>query len=210
MALRIDARDKTDPTQGWVRRCWKCKEWRPAPAGYHRNAKDPKGIQATCKSCSSNRDKARPPRPPRPSEYFRQSYARNRDEVLNSSRAHYRTVRGRFLTLISAARCRARKRGHEHDLDIEWALSSWEAQKGRCAITGIPLDIETPLRTTSKDLSPFAPSLDRIDCDLGYTKANTRIVCVAANLAMNRFGADVFKSLLQGYAEMQAKSYRAS
>jgi hypothetical protein len=132
-------------------------------------------------------------------------YANKREEVIGYSRAHYRTVRGRFLTLISGARGRARKKKWEHDIDIDWALALWTKQGGRCLITNVPLEIDTPLRTQEKYLNPFAPSLDRIECDKGYTKDNTRIVCVAANLAMNRFGADVLRTMLDSYAGMKTR-----
>jgi hypothetical protein len=196
-AARVDAVDTFDPALGWLRRCFKCKT--PRPHGeFHKLRRDPKGIGRLCKECSSKqpRRKHRPPT----SEQYKIRYATDREKTIEYSRAHYRTLRGRLLTLISAARGRARKKGWGHDLDINWALALWEQQGGRCLITKVPLEINTPLRTKEKYLNPFAPSLDRIECDKGYTKDNTRIVCVAANLAMNRFGADVLRKMLESYA----------
>lgn len=201
MTTRCDAVDHLDPQLGWVRRCCKCKIPKPH-ADFNKHHKDQRGRQRVCRECESKRAPRK--RGPRPAEQFKAKYARHRDEITASSRTHYRTVRGRFLTLISAARTRAKKRDLLHNLDIAWALDLWDRQKGCCAITGIPLEIDTPLRTRSKYLSPFAPSLDRIVCSGGYTKDNTRIVCVAVNLALNNFGEDVFHRMLEGFAAKQA------
>jgi hypothetical protein len=197
---RIDAVDNLDPKLGWVRRCATCK----APKihdDFHKSSRDHRGIQRVCKGCASKRPRRHHPKTT--PEQYKVRYAKERDQTIEYSRGHYRTVRGRFLTLISAARGRARKKKWEHDLDIEWALALWVKQKGRCLITNVPLEIDTPLRTQEKYLNPFAPSLDRIECSKGYTKDNTRIVCVAANLAMNRFGAEVLRTMLQSYSDMK-------
>jgi hypothetical protein len=43
-------------------------------------------------------------------------------------------------------------------------------------------------------LSPYAPSLDRIDSARGYEIDNIRWVCVAVNFMMNQWGDEVFRS----------------
>jgi hypothetical protein len=182
-----------------VRRCGNCKELKPH-SDYHKNRSDSHGIQSICKLCSTTRERTRK-RSPRGEGYQRQKYARTRESVITYVRAHYRTQRGRLLTLISAARTRATKKGLKHDLDIEWALALWAAQDGACCITGIPFELDHPVRTDSKDLNPYSPSLDRIDSQGGYTKDNTRLVCTCVNLALNRFGEDVFKRMLDGYSK---------
>jgi hypothetical protein len=55
----------------------------------------------------------------------------------------------------------------------------------RCAVSGI----EFSKRATAKGApDPWCASIDRIDNRHGYVKGNVRIVCLAANLAMNRWG----------------------
>lgn len=63
------------------------------------------------------------------------------------------------------------------------------AAGGKCAVSGIPFDFDPPRNGFRR---PFAPSLDRINSDLGYTKDNCRLVCVAVNYAMADWGDGVF------------------
>lgn len=61
-----------------------------------------------------------------------------------------------------------------------------------CAVTGVEFTLEK-----FSNRLPFAPSIDRIDSKKGYTRDNCRIVCVAANYAMNVWGDEVLKRLIR-------------
>jgi len=65
----------------------------------------------------------------------------------------------------------------------------------RCAVSGIPL-AKRVMPDGSRD--PWAPSIDRIQSCHGYTFDNIRVVCLAANYAMNQWGADVLLRLARG------------
>jgi len=56
----------------------------------------------------------------------------------------------------------------------------------RCAVTGADFSMEVV-----NGARPFAPSIDRRDNSLGYLADNCRVVCVAANFAMNVWGEAV-------------------
>ena len=60
--------------------------------------------------------------------------------------------------------------------------------EGVCSVSGIPLDLSEPEKNNRR---PYAPSLDRINPDLGYTLENCRIVCDAVNIGMLHWGEDV-------------------
>lgn len=102
--------------------------------------------------------------------------------------------------LASTAKKRARRRGWKCNIDrdyIEWAI---ESQDFRCAMTGIKFDV-APYPSAGK--RPWAPSVDRIDRAKGYTRANVRIICAAANLAMNVWDESVLVAVAEGIVGMR-------
>jgi hypothetical protein len=65
----------------------------------------------------------------------------------------------------------------------------------RCSLSGIPL-----AKRIASDgrRDPWAASIDRIESRHGYTSENIRIVCLAANFAMNEWGQDTLIRLARG------------
>jgi hypothetical protein len=77
--------------------------------------------------------------------------------------------------LARNARYRAKLKGLPCEIDAAWVLQ--RLRRGRCSSTGVTLRIGTNRQ------NPWSPSLDRKVPSLGYTKANTRLICAALNLA---------------------------
>jgi hypothetical protein len=96
-------------------------------------------------------------------------------------------------------RCRAsaKERDILFTLKREDILNMGESNYWRCAVTDIRFDFSTSARDTHQ--RPWYPSIDRIDCKKGYTTDNCRMVCVAANLAMNEFGEKALTRLAIAY-----------
>lgn len=93
--------------------------------------------------------------------------------------------------MARGARDRARRRGLPFDSDlVNFATELFRVQHGRCALTGLSFNLREV--GTGKAKRPFAPSLDQIEGDKGYTKDNVRLVCQMVNFALNRFGEDAF------------------
>lgn len=61
-----------------------------------------------------------------------------------------------------------------------------------CAVSGIALTRKIGPSATP---DPWSASLDRIEARHGYIRDNVRVVCLAANLAMNRWGYDTLLRL---------------
>lgn len=80
---------------------------------------------------------------------------------------------------------------------VDEALPRYLHRQGKCALTGIPFNLESPEGAT---LRPWAPSLDRIDSSKGYTAKNCRLVCVAVNFALNQWGEAVFRKIATAIA----------
>lgn len=89
----------------------------------------------------------------------------------------------------------ASRRGIPFSLTPSYIYAMMRAHNFHCELSGIQLD-RRPLAQGTPN--PWAPSIDRIVGQHGYVKGNVRVVCVAANLGMNRFGYDVLLRLAHG------------
>jgi len=96
------------------------------------------------------------------------------------------------LPLYKQARKNAEKRGIHFALTEQEMTDMVDRADGACEITGIPFVLRSSGENKRR---PFAPSLDRKDSSLGYEHANCRLVCVAANLAMNEWGERVLREI---------------
>ena len=73
----------------------------------------------------------------------------------------------------------------------------WQAQQGRCALTGWPMTMEL-----ASGVVPTNCSLDRIDSDKGYVVGNVQLVCRAANVAKSDLDVAEFVKLCRAVVEM--------
>lgn len=107
-------------------------------------------------------------------------------------------VRAVLRARISFAQSRATSRGRAFSLSLDALCDLYDAQEGRCAITGLPFDISSGSED-DRWRRPFPPSIDRIDSALGYTPENIRLVCAAVNNALGPWGEAVFAVIAQAY-----------
>jgi hypothetical protein len=118
-----------------------------------------------------------------------------RKQYRNPSLKYYQSSpRARHLQLLNTARFRARKRGLEFNLDLEWFEE--KIASGYCEKTGLAFCYAKP---AGRRIAPYSPSLDREDNSIGYTKANTRVVISAFNLAKNEFTEEEFLQIMKAY-----------
>ena len=83
------------------------------------------------------------------------------------------------------------------ELQLGDVLKLYRDQEGRCAVSGIAFSLE-PRITHAFVKHPFAPSVDRIDCQQGYQLGNVRLVLTIINFALGEWGDDVFWTVIQG------------
>ena len=105
---------------------------------------------------------------------------------------HVRTNWGRAVRLFNGAVARSKKHNRVVEINTEWVYQKLE--KGICDLTGLPFSLELRGKT---HMNPYAPSLDRIDSNVGYTETNTRVVLAAVNLALGQHGAKVMLPILK-------------
>jgi hypothetical protein len=96
----------------------------------------------------------------------------------------------------------AKSRGVVFEIELDQVLSMAKRQRWTCAVTGIKLN---PKKPKGSRRSPFTPSIDRIIPSNGYVLGNVRVVCLAANFAMNEWGDDVLKKLAEGWLMKEFK-----
>jgi hypothetical protein len=89
----------------------------------------------------------------------------------------------------------ARNRGIPFDLKPADIFQMMRETDFRCAVSGIPFAKRMVL---GGKRDPWAPSIDRIESSQGYSFDNVRVVCLAANYAMNEWGTDVLLRLARG------------
>ena len=120
---------------------------------------------------------------------------------LQEALTEYQRLRGRFMAsdqsaaeILTRHRKGAKRRGLEFSLTVEDVQAMLERQAGRCAVTQKPFNNTKP---AGQKIKPWAASLDRKNCDVGYINGNCRLVCASVNIAMNRFGEGAFMELLE-------------
>ena len=105
--------------------------------------------------------------------------------------------------LCKRVKSSGRRRGLDFALDPEYLYQRMERAGFRCPICGVPLAY---VLDPAFYRHPWAPSVDRIDSGAGYIYGNVRVVSLIANLAMNKWGADVLLRFANGVVE---SSFRA-
>lgn len=123
-------------------------------------------------------------------EYNRECEARAPKKSLEryheARQKHYNDPMWRVRLVLRNSRARSKTKGLSFNLDLEYVVALWKSQDNLCAVTGVEFELDLPEGRTKT--RPNAPSLDRIDPDLGYVKGNVRFVTYQANCAMLNFG----------------------
>lgn len=88
----------------------------------------------------------------------------------------------------------SRKKGYRQyeDLTLQYLKDIWDKQEGKCALTGVPMEIRaTTLEVKKRPRTPlWGASLDRIDSSKEYVQGNVQFVCKGANLMKNNHTND--------------------
>jgi len=119
--------------------------------------------------------------------FFREQWSKTQPKQKDSkNRAARRcTNSGRAAVLLNGAKDRSKRKKLICTITKKWIQAKLEV--GYCELTKLKFDLNA---VQNKRSNPFAPSLDRIDCNLGYTPENTRVVLNIVNMALNEFGLE--------------------
>lgn len=90
---------------------------------------------------------------------------------------------------LDGAMRRALKKNLPFDLNLEFIINLWNMQKGKCAISGIPMTYQLDRGRIYSNVS-----IDQINPAKGYTKNNIQLVCMSINQLKSDFDMEtVFK-----------------
>lgn len=101
------------------------------------------------------------------------------------------------------ARDRAQVIGKPFDLTPAYVIGLLDAQNERCAVTGIHFRIED---RQGQRTTPYRPSIDRIDNNLGYVESNVQLVLLAVNLGKADFDLDTYLEVCRAIARAKVKT----
>lgn len=101
---------------------------------------------------------------------------------------------------LTNAKKSANKRKQVFDLMVADIVECWNAQWGVCAYSGRQMTLEAGhLHTVS---------IERIDSSVGYTAANTILVCQAINRMKSDFSFEDFYALCSDVAEFLGDDHK--
>lgn len=107
------------------------------------------------------------------------------------------TFRHRAGALYQRARYRAEKKSLPFDITIDWVEAALRA--GVCQVTALPFDM-----SLGHVRNLYAPSLDKVDPEGGYTQDNTKVVLYAFNAAKSTATEEDAKTFFKKVAEALA------
>ncbi len=208
--MKVAQAERTEPLS--KKRCSKCGVTKQV-CEFHKSSTAHSGLQSWCKQCNKIRI--------RKADYvyyacehcgknFRRKVRSPRAEVTRTRRCAicYREQRlaannghawnytgskhfaGRLLATWKAS---AKRRGYEWRLTKKQLDKKFNDQAGICALSGLEMQPDK--------LSPYRPSIDRIDSSKSYVKGNFQFVCSRINVMKNSILEPEFVRLCKLIAE---------
>jgi hypothetical protein len=126
---------------------------------------------------------------------------RTRRKIYN--REYRKTPAGRIKSILGNCLSSAKNRNIYFNITEEDILPAIE--KGHCELTGLPFDLSRP---KGKGKNPYAPSVDRISSDKGYTKNNVRVVLWAVNAALSESSDEEMLPILKAMVKAIEKNVK--
>ena len=108
-----------------------------------------------------------------------------------------------YLKLFRQVVKNAKPRKIAVEISVDDIQHMLERAKGKCELTGVAFNMQ---KVAGQRIRPWIPSVDRIDSKIGYSFDNCRIICAAANVALNQFGEYIFVRMASSMIRNHGKS----
>ena len=166
-----------------MKRCYICNEELPLDT-FHKDVSRKDGLSNRCREChvvymrKYKKGRTQKTKEDRKIYYdancekLRQYYQDNKEWILHNAKQKRTGKNGYLKTMLQAAKYRAKKKGWEFNLDLNYLHA---IAPERCPVDGREFDWERRLENDSTLLLTI-PSLDRIDSTKGYIKGNIAII----------------------------------
>lgn len=138
--------------------CGACKIEKPLDC-FHNKSKSKDGKQSNCKDCNRIR-----------SNIWRYE---NKSKAAVAMGNYRQTLEGCIRERFHNAAHRAREKGYEFNITIDYLVGLYNQQSGKCALSGYELNFVSG--------NPLKMSLDRKDSSKGYTTENVQWVTWQVN-----------------------------
>lgn len=106
-------------------------------------------------------------------------------------------------TYISTIKKRARNKGRDYDISVEYLLDLFIKQDSKCALSGESITLHR--NYTKGNREKQTASIDRIDSSKGYIEGNIQWVHKDINLMKNNLDENYFKNLCKKVTEYENK-----
>ena len=97
------------------------------------------------------------------------------------------------------------KQGIEYDLSSDELIEIWEAQGGRCALSGVLMTHQRDGSYGDRTRKEFNASIDRVNPSGPYTRENVQLVATRINTMKHTLSQDMFfwwvKNIIQTMEE---------
>lgn len=120
--------------------------------------------------------------------------SRNRVKNLEENREKEKKIRDNtpwYRKLWRTSKTSAKLTSREHNITEDFIKSLYEKQDGKCFWLGIPLILDSKVNRHFQK-----PSVDRLDCSLGYTEDNVVLASTFANLGRTDNTVDNFNAFI--------------
>ncbi|QWY83179.1 postulated decoy of host sigma factor protein [Rhizobium phage RHph_X2_24] len=169
-----------------TKRCLRCGETKSSDMfGADNRATDRR--KSECKPCRNEMEKQR-----------RLTWTdEQKEKHAKRTNKYYReSLRSKATHLTSSAKIRAQNRGMQFEISADFIHASLIV--GHCWATGLPFRYPDG---NAKNTTPFSPSIDRRNTQLGYTNENVQVVCSIYNLGKNHHDEIDFIAMCMAVAE---------